>query len=74
MAMKIFQLEQYEKVFQDPLSSTGTSSKIDTLLISYGMFLNSVSVSGTRVFNLPIRANVFGPPERASATIAHLAR
>jgi len=34
----------------------------------------SVSVGGTRVFTLPIRANVFGPPERAAATIAALAR
>eukprot|EP00903_Cladosiphon_okamuranus_P011919 g11195.t1 len=34
----------------------------------------SVSVGGTRVYNLPIRANVFGPPERAPATIAALTR
>ncbi|CAM9404773.1 unnamed protein product [Pylaiella littoralis] len=34
----------------------------------------SVSVGGTGVSSLPIRANVFGPPERASSTIAHLAR
>lgn len=37
-------------------------------------FIDSVSVSGTRVYTLPIRANVFGPPERAAATIAALAR
>ncbi|CAN0248801.1 unnamed protein product, partial [Ectocarpus sp. 12 AP-2014] len=34
----------------------------------------SVSVGGTRVYDLPIRANVFGPPERASATITALGR
>lgn len=31
-----------------------------------------VSVSGHRVYDLPIRAHVYGPPEKAAATIAAL--